>query len=293
MDNPNCIDRISFVRRLTVYCIVVVSLTAGCGPRFVYPNLNWLIPWYVEDYLPMTGEQEASLRGDIEKFLYWHCRNELVRYVKFFRQTALHFEETAVVDGAFFERKTGQLEQFYRDLVQRIGPELTELLRSTDDKQVETLFLNLEKENRDLVEKHVGRTPEKRNERRQDRMKKLLRKWIGDVNEQQAAVVAVWSKDLDGSFDIWIANRRHVQKLFHRLIVEKRFSNEFTGMLTHMLINTDEYYTADYRAMSLQRRQGSYALLAKIVSGLTEKQRMRLVANLSKMADDLDTLRCL
>ena len=81
----------------------LMCFTASCGPRFFYPNLDWLIPWYVEDYLPMDGEQEVSLRADLKKILSWHCQNELVRYSNFLRETAGWFKEKQRVDARFFE----------------------------------------------------------------------------------------------------------------------------------------------------------------------------------------------
>ena len=41
--------------------LVVVALLAGCA-SFTYNRLDWLIPWYVDGYVDLTGDQRALLR---------------------------------------------------------------------------------------------------------------------------------------------------------------------------------------------------------------------------------------
>ena len=96
------------------------------------------------------------------------------------------------------------------------------LLRTAKDQQIDTLFINLEKENFEMLKKYDDRTPEQRNQRRQERMKKQLDKWIGDLTEEQLQALALWSERIDGTFTIWLDNRRHLQRLFHNLLADQR-----------------------------------------------------------------------
>ncbi len=285
-------SRHSCTRTVSLLLVILLGLATACGPRLIYPNLQWLIPWYLDDYLPIEGEQQVSLRADLEKILSWHCQNELERYSDFLRESARWFSEDKIIDVAFIEGRVEKIEQFYRDLAIRIGPDLVRMLRAADDEQIGTLFINLEEANLELLKKYGGRSIQERNERRQLRMQERLEKWIGTLTGEQVQAVTVWSKKFDGILAIWIDNRRHLQKLFHTLLIGQRFQDDFPEKLTLMLTGIDAYYTADYRATYRQSRIRTYTLLAKIGSLLTAKQRLQLVDELLGLADDLDALRC-
>ena len=47
------------IKRTAIFLIAVVI--AGCGPRLVYPHLDWLIPWYVSDYISLDSDQKNML----------------------------------------------------------------------------------------------------------------------------------------------------------------------------------------------------------------------------------------
>lgn len=275
-----------------IILLIIVCFTAGCGPRWIYPNLNWLIPWYLEDYLPTTEEQEITLKADLEHIIYWHCHSELIRYADFLRTLALFFKKNKGIDTGLIEAQAEIIQQFYRDLILQIGPDLAELLRSSNVKQIDTLFLNLEKENQDLLQTHAKRSRQERSEHRQTRMEQLLTEWVGDLTAEQKQTIVVWSQEFDVSEATWVDNRRHVQDRFRKLIEQDRFDHDFTDKLTLMLTNIKELYTADYQVYSLQRQQLTFKLLATIGSIMTKKQRILLVSNLVELADDLDVLRC-
>ena len=44
--------------RRAVAILVLVGMTSGCAVKLVYNQLDWLIPWYLSDYLDMNGEQD-------------------------------------------------------------------------------------------------------------------------------------------------------------------------------------------------------------------------------------------
>jgi len=42
--------------------LLLAIVLAGCGPRLVYPHLDWLIPWYVSDYISLDSDPEKYAR---------------------------------------------------------------------------------------------------------------------------------------------------------------------------------------------------------------------------------------
>ena len=63
---------------LPVLCVLVLS---ACTTSFYYNRLDWLIPWYVDDYIDLSSEQKQSLKVKLEPYLNWHRQEELNNYI--------------------------------------------------------------------------------------------------------------------------------------------------------------------------------------------------------------------
>ena len=65
----------------TVACLLLTLLLGGCSTSFTYNHLDWLIPWYVDDYVDLSRDQKQFLKGELAPILEWHREEELVRYI--------------------------------------------------------------------------------------------------------------------------------------------------------------------------------------------------------------------
>ena len=57
-------------------------LLVGCSTKFTYNNLDWLIHWYVDDYVELSDRQENLFDEHFANWLNWHRSEELAKYVK-------------------------------------------------------------------------------------------------------------------------------------------------------------------------------------------------------------------
>ena len=69
------------IRKILAILLLPLLLTS-CTVSFTYNHLDWIIPWYVDDYVDLTRDQKKSLRQQLEPILTWHREEELVRYVE-------------------------------------------------------------------------------------------------------------------------------------------------------------------------------------------------------------------
>ena len=60
----------------------VLFLGACSSTTFVYNRLDFLVPWYVDDYVDLNQQQKQHLDGLLEPFLVWHRARELPDYLK-------------------------------------------------------------------------------------------------------------------------------------------------------------------------------------------------------------------
>ena len=67
--------------KVTLTLLAALVLLAACTTTFMYRNLDWLIPWYVDGMVDISRGQKAQLRERLEPLLQWHREEELRRYL--------------------------------------------------------------------------------------------------------------------------------------------------------------------------------------------------------------------
>ena len=55
------------MRNLGILLIGLLALT-GCSSKFAYNNFDWLVYWYVDDYVELTNEQEDLFDVKIDRW---------------------------------------------------------------------------------------------------------------------------------------------------------------------------------------------------------------------------------
>ena len=121
------------LRRLILIACSALLL-AGCGLRFAYSQLDWLLPWYLRDYVTLNAGQRSELDVRLTGLLDWHCRSHLPEYVVLLRaaNTTLASER---VEAAQLEPFLERGEALWREIVAELKPELRALLAGLSDEQ--------------------------------------------------------------------------------------------------------------------------------------------------------------
>jgi hypothetical protein len=190
---------------LLLLLVVTVLLTACSRVGLAYRNLDWLIPWKLDDYLPLNAEQSAWLKPRLQQHLAWHCSVELPRYLEWLAGNQ------ALLDQPDEAQLNAQLDAF-ADAVQRLAvqltPTATDLLRSLSPYQVEQLFAALEQQNAKLHEEYVAPSREQQIARRAQRMEERLQPWFGSLKQDQRDRPTAWTpRTRSGWTTAWPGNR--------------------------------------------------------------------------------------
>ena len=70
---------------------------ASCSNAFVYNQLDWLIPWYMGDYVNLTREQKKSFKEELEPLLQWHRNEELQNYLLILDESAATVSDELII----------------------------------------------------------------------------------------------------------------------------------------------------------------------------------------------------
>ena len=271
------------------FCLVLVA----CGPRLIYPNLGWLIPWYVDDYISLDRAQDNLLARRLALQLDWHCRTQLPDYAQYLRYIRNQFASTPPsVTIEKLEINNRVLAKFWQNLIVQIGPDAAEIMATATDAQIDELLINLEKQNRKMEKKYVDPAPAEIIRNRQKRMVKRLHFWIQRLTPEQEQAVADWSARLDPIAADWLAHRRKVQAKFRKLMQQRNNTPVFEPAFIDLLVDPQRLRAEAYQRKIDRNTHLTLILITRLDRQLTPSQRRHLSNRLEGLARAFDQLSC-
>ncbi len=273
--------------------VMGLILLSACGPKLYYPSLDWLIPWYVDDYISLKPDQSSRLRTQLARQLDWHCRTQLPEYAEFLRglrREIDHSDRPVTVER--LDAYKMRLIRYWNVLIQQVSPDIADIMFSATDEQIDELFENLEKKNRDIENEYVRPPPQKIIQNRQKRMQKRLDFWLGELTESQLQAVNAWSLQIEPIAADRVAYRRKIQAAGRRILKNRTNPDELEAALGGLFTNAEEFRTENYQRKIDINTHRTLELLAYLLGTLTPNQRSHLLNRLESLATDLDQLSC-
>lgn len=265
----------------------------GCGPRYIYPHLDWLVPWYVSDYISLDATQKNMLQKRLLKQLDWHCRTQLPTYAETLRTIGRELAgPDQAVDFSKIQSYYLKLMKLWKALMKQIGPDIADILITASNEQIDELFDNLAQQNLEFRKEHVERLPAELNENRQKRMQKRLKYWISDLTAEQKEAIATWSERVLPIAEDWLLNRETIQNYARRLLGQRSRNPEFRAALLELIVNPENMKTPAYQMKREFNSDLTIKLIIQLDRLLTPVQRSYLLRRIESLAQDFDKLSC-
>src|SRR5512137_482581 len=94
-------------------CGLVLTIS-GCAASLLYPRLDSVVAYYIEDLVTLDAAQSKQLERTLAANLDWHRETELQKYADFLRGLAGSVEDR--VDRETWQRASRQTEEYWRDI---------------------------------------------------------------------------------------------------------------------------------------------------------------------------------
>lgn len=278
-------------KKIIILAIAVLSLTS-CSSKFAYNNLDWLVHWYLDDYVELNDEQKDIFDQQMTMWLKWHRSQELAQYVAHLKSLKEDVE-SQTLNSELIQNHMARGREHWLRLRDTISPQLGELALHLSDEQVIYFFTALEKENKETEEEldeQVQLSADERLEKRIDDLIEQVKERVGRLTAEQKAIVKQFAPDFRSTSLMWLAYRRSVQSEARRLFAARKDNPEFPQQLSQLLLNTDDYRSEEYLAGIEHNRKIYSQMLETILPTLTAKQKRKLIKNLDDMIDDFEDL---
>ncbi|MDI9246076.1 DUF6279 family lipoprotein [Marinobacter sp. CHS3-4] len=280
----------SLFNRLVIVLIFLLSLAGCSSTKLAYRYADWGIVWWVEDYIPMTDEQEAQLEKDIVELRQWHCSSELPRYSSWLSELKQDVRSGELQRDTVAHHQE-QLFSFFLPIADRAKPAASRLLASLTDDQVEALANNMDESQQKLEEEFLKEDPKQTRQARAERTQERVERWLGDLNEQQVTIVEKWSENRGRQTEIWLEGRRNWQKALLETL-DQREEAAFKDQVAYLIDNNAEVRGPRYQQMMNESRVAMAELMTSLLERADPEQLDFLLDRASTLRGDFNTLAC-
>ncbi|MBV2264629.1 MAG: hypothetical protein KUL79_13905 [Thauera sp.] len=278
------------LRRLILIACSALLL-AGCGLRFAYSQLDWLLPWYLRDYITLNAGQRVELDARLAGLLDWHCRSHLPEYVALLRSANATLADGRV-DAARLEPFLARGEALWREIVAELESELRVLLAGLSAEQVDELAASFGRRGEEARAEFLSGDAAAQHAARIERMEERLRRWFGRMTPAQRDRIAAWSRALQPTTEAWLDDRARWQAELLDALRVRADASAFAPRLAQALAPREARWSAQHRAAVAHNRARTLELLADLHALAGEAQRRRLQGEIEALASQFAGMAC-
>ncbi len=265
--------------------LLAVLLLAGCGTSFLYNRLDWLIGWYVDDYVELNRAQEKAFEQRLAPVLDWHRREELALYVKLLQQ--IEADSTAAISAETVRNWNRQMLLALERIEVRLWPLVHQTGADLDQAQMAELVENIWARQRELEKKYLSRTDQQYAEDNFERLTENLQDFLGPLSRAQQDSIARATGAMKRFDEVWLEERQLWLKTLQGLLArEPGWQEALQAAWTLRKKNRTPRYH-EYRQHNMDI---IHALVADVLNARSERQDRHLMRELSGLRGDLKTL---
>lgn len=259
-------------------------LVSGCAVRFVYNQLDWLVPWYLDDYIALEGPQKQLFDSRLDAYLQWHRREQLPLYAEFLEDVADRaMRGLKPSDIATIQRRTEELAQI---MVIQLQPDMIELFAMATDKQVEKLFRKFAEDDTRFRKEYLEVSAREQRRQRAKEAQHYVERWTGSLRKEQRKMIDDWSQSYELMAEELLATRTAWQQEFRRILDMRQDRPAYEAAFKQLLANPT-FGRSDALQQKFDRNeQAVIALYLQLDHSLSPDQRKRMVKKLRSYAED-------
>lgn len=270
-----------------------VLLLSGCSTRFAYNNIDWLIYWYLDDYVELNNEQEKQFDSMLGEWIVWHKKEELPRYQAQL-QTLIDDvrNNTITYERLSYHRNTARTH--WERARSYVAPDLITLAKKLDQNQVNYLFSALEEKNaeeeKEMLE-DAEKSEAKRNAQWIKRNQKNIKRWLGQLSSEQERFIEQFRERFESTGMFWLQYRRDYQQALREVFAKSGRGADFETQLYELIIEPEQYRSAAFNAASDNNLQASSDYFRGLLERSSNKQINKLANEIEDLRDDVVSLQ--
>lgn len=274
---------------LLLFSVLSILLT-GCSSKFAYNNIDWLMYWYIDDYVELDKRQKSLLDGHVDQWMTWHRQEELSEYKAQLEHIKWQLSQETISAQQWGQQFDNAKLHWVR-VRDHVSPELAHLAPHLSDEQANTMFAELEKQNQKRIEKHQRKNFEQRLTENIKDTQENAREFIGKLSPEQKNIIVTYADKFQSSFDLWMTYRQRIQQAAHGMLLKERSKPDFAQKFLTLLTHPEAYQDEGLALVSAHNNQVYAAMLAALTTSLSPKQKRKAMDELQDIIDDISDLQ--
>ncbi|MDH5326983.1 MAG: DUF6279 family lipoprotein [Gammaproteobacteria bacterium] len=273
----------------TLWLILVLSFSvSACGVSMIYNRLDWVVPFYVDDFVTLDEDQQIKLHNKLNSLLAWHRSTQLSVYSKMLRKA-----RTDVSNGLSAEKIQEIFQGFdqgWEALMAAAAPPIADLLLTISSEQKTELFQNLKSLNAEYQEKYIAISDEEKLEKIVEKMQDNFSDWLGDLSEAQEKMISTYAAQLVPIHADRYAFRLQWQEQLKQILYHEAQPEAMRKQLMELFAQAKRLYPQAYKDKLQANRLVVQNMLLAMNSGISKAQMAHLANKLEHYAASFDEL---
>ena len=263
-------------------CLIMLQ---ACSNTFIYNQLDWLIPWYVGDFVDLTRAQKKDLKAGLKSTLRWHRAEELTSYVLILNHIEQDLRQP--VTGATVQSWVDQAVAAWERVEARMLPLAFELGADLSDEQMQGFIDKLWEQQEELEEEYLERDEDDYVEDGYETLEENMREFLGRLSPEQKQLLQLAAESLQRFDYAWLEERHDwLQQLQDLLSREPGWQQAIREAIEARAQARDTRYSEAY----LYNQGIINGAIAGVLNLRSDKQSARLQRALDRFREDLNSL---
>lgn len=268
-----------------VLIILLAVLSACSSTTFIYNRLDFLLPWYLGDYVDLSRAQKKDLDELLQPFLQWHRSQELPLYLDTLNQVSDTLDRTLelqdVIDISLsFENAYRRMESEGLEWMLKLGAKLS-------DEQIAQFLQQLNEKQVEYEEEYLTRSEQEFREDTYESMNDSFQDFLGKLDTTQKKTLRETSASLQRSDRVWLEERAQWMEKLEALL---RREPGWQQRTRDSLAARDGDRSGEYEQVYEHNMRHIQQAMVTVLNGRSEKQNRRLRKKLDNFREDLQTL---
>lgn len=260
-------------------------LSACSSTTFVYNRLDFIVPWYVDDYVDLDSAQREQLDELLVPFLAWHRQQELPRYIQLLQDVQIALDQPlspqqVAVSYAGVEQAWLRLQDESLAWMLALGEGLR-------DEQMDEFLEELQERQQEYEKEYLDRSQEAYREDSYDSFKDSMQDNLGRLDQSQRVRLRQASNELNRSDAIWLSERA---AWLQRLDTILQRQPGWQQALLEAIAQRQQTTSPEYLETFDHNLQVIFAAVADVLNSRTPKQDKHLRRRLADLQQELESL---
>lgn len=262
----------------------VLVLVSGCAVKFAYNQLDWVIPWYLNDYMSLNSSQEQVFEERLNRYLDWHRKTQLPEYGAFLERVADDLDRG--MNQESIHRIQEQTRKLGGALIERLIPDMVAFFRHASDEQVAELFARFAEENAAYTKEYLDVSEKEQRKRRARKIESYVERWTGRLSRVQRDLIRQGADQYALMGAEFYEARLRWQAEFRRVFALRKSEQAFEKALARLLLDEGFGQSEGFARKYEHNQRLLQRLYLRLDGALSKGQRQKAVEKLRDYARD-------